>query len=361
MVAPPVRTLVISDLHLGSRLERDVLRHPQPLAALLRALDDVDRLVLLGDAVELMEGRATQAMAIAEPVLHAIGERMGPDREVILVPGNHDAPLIRRWLRATGGPDGLDAPVPPSATPMLARVVTALGPGRVRVHYPGVWLTERIYATHGHYLDRHLLPESGYGVARGLLGRVPRDGATAAEYERSRSPSLARMETLVARTPRPLAAIWDDLAEIMRASTMPGIHRRVLRRRLAPLTAFVLGLQMRRASLPALGRVVHRLGVDAEHVVFGHVHRSGPLAGDDPRRWRGPGGTPHLANTGSWVYEALLVHRARPPHPYWPGGAILIEDGGPPRAIGLLDHLGPRALHPPQTRAGSLGGRDVIA
>jgi hypothetical protein len=231
----------------------------------------------------------------------------------------------------------------------------------VRVHYPGVWLTERIYATHGHYLDRHLLPESGYGVARGLLGRVPRDGATAAEYERSRSPSLARMETLVARTPRPLAAIWDDLAEIMRASTMPGIHRRVLRRRLAPLTAFVLGLQMRRASLPALGRVVHRLGVDAEHVVFGHVHRSGPLAGDDPRRWRGPGGTPHLANTGSWVYEALLVHRARPPHPYWPGGAILIEDGGPPRAIGLLDHLGPRALHPPQTRAGSLGGRDVIA
>jgi len=224
----------------------------------------------------------------------------------------------------------------------------------VRVHYPGVWLTDRIYATHGHYLDRHLLPESGYGVARGLLGRVPRDGATAAEYERSRSPSLARMETLVARTPRPMAAIWDDLAEIMRASTMPGIHRRVLRRRLAPLTAFVLGLQMRRASLPALGRVVHRLGVDAEHVVFGHVHRSGPLAGDDPRRWRGPGGTPHLANTGSWVYEALLVHRARPPHPYWPGGAIVIEDDGPPRAIGLLDHLGPRALHPPQTRAGSL-------
>ena len=173
---------------------------------------------------------------------------------------------------------------------MLARVVTALGPGRVRVHYPGVWLTDRIYATHGHYLDRHLLPESGYGVARGLLGRVPRDGATAAEYERSRSPSLARMETLVARTPRPLAAMWDDLAEIMRASTMPGIHRRVLRRRLAPLTAFVLGLQMRRASLPALGRVVHRLGVDADHVVFGHVHRSGPLAGDDLRRWRGPGG-----------------------------------------------------------------------
>ena len=346
IVAPRVRTLVISDLHLGSRLERDVLRHPQPLAALLRALDDVDRLVLLGDVVELLEGRATQAMAIAEPVLRAIGARIGADREIVLVPGNHDRPLVRRWLRATGGPDEIDARIPPNATPGLARVVAALEPAPTRVHYPGVWLADGVWATHGHYLDRHLLPESGYGVGRGLLGRVPRDGATPAEYERARSPSLARVERVAVRAPRPLAAAWDDLAEIMRASTMPGIHRRVLRRRLAPLTSFVLGLQMRRASLPALGRVVHRLGVDADHVVFGHVHRSGPLAADDPRRWRGPGGTPNLVNTGSWVYESLLVHRARPPHPYWPGGAVVIEDDGPPRAVGLLDHLGPRALHP---------------
>src|SRR4029079_19822646 len=97
-------------------------------------------------------------------------------------------PRLRLWVRGPGGPEGRGAPVPPSATPMLARVVTALGPGRVRVHYPGVWLTDRIYATHGHYLDRHLLPESGYGVARGLLGRGPRDGATAAEDERARLP-----------------------------------------------------------------------------------------------------------------------------------------------------------------------------
>src|ERR687888_555972 len=164
IVAPAVRTLVISDLHLGSRLERDVLRRPEALAA----------------------------------------------------------PLVRRWLRATGGPEGIGAPVPADATPALARVVSWLGPATVRVHYPGVWLSDRIWATHGHYLDRHLLPEGGYGVARGLLGRVPRDGATPAEYERARSPSLARVERLAVRAPRPLAAAWDDLAEIMRASTMPG-------------------------------------------------------------------------------------------------------------------------------------------
>ena len=34
------------------------------------------------------------------------------------------------------------------------------------------------------------------------------------------------------------------------------------------------------------------------------------------------------------------MHRARPPHPYWPGGAVVLEDGGEPEAVGLLDHLG---------------------
>jgi hypothetical protein len=43
-----VRTLVISDLHLGSRNGVDVLRRPAARDALLEALDGVDRLVLLG-------------------------------------------------------------------------------------------------------------------------------------------------------------------------------------------------------------------------------------------------------------------------------------------------------------------------
>jgi hypothetical protein len=102
---------------------------------------------------------------------------------------------------------------------------------------------------------------------------------------------------------------------------------------------------MRRASIPALARVVHRLKVDADWVIFGHVHRCGPLAGDDPRAWQGPGGRPRTVNTGSWMYEPLLLHRASPPHPYWPGGAILLKDGGEPQPIGLLDHLDAAMLH----------------
>jgi hypothetical protein len=341
-----VRTLVVSDFHLGARLGRDVLRHPEALEALLDALDGVERLVLLGDVVELLEGRQEQAMAVAEPVLRAVGARLGSGRPVIVVPGNHDAALVRPWARAQGASLAIDSPVPLDATPLLARVTSWLAPARVSVHYPGVWLSERVWATHGHYLDRHLLPETAYGIARGLLGRLPHDGAIPADYEQAGGPSFTRLEALLThRLPRPLAALSDDVAEFLRAATMPGVPRRLLHHRIAPLTARLLGAQARRASIPALGRVVHRLGVDAEWVIFGHVHRCGPLAADDPRHWRGPAGRPRLANTGSWVHEPLLVHRAAPPHPYWPGGAILLEDGRDPQVIGLLNQRGTALLH----------------
>jgi hypothetical protein len=123
------------------------------------------------------------------------------------------------------------------------------------------------------------------------------------------------------------------------------------------VNATLLGLQVRRASLPALARVAHRLGVDAEWVVFGHVHRRGPLPGDDVRRWLGPDGTPKIANTGSWVYEPLLVHHATPPHPYWPGGAIVLEDGGEPRPVGLLDHVEAGVLQGPAVRLRAIRSR----
>jgi UDP-2,3-diacylglucosamine pyrophosphatase LpxH len=329
-----VRTLVISDLHLGARLGRDVLRRPAALAALLEALADVDRLVLLGDTVELLAERGGGSPALARPVLEAIGRRIGAHGEIVLVPGNHDAALIRPWLRAHGVPNEVDAQLPLDATPLLADVSSWLGPARLRVRYPGVWLSSRVWATHGHYLDRHLLPEGAFGVTRGLLGRLPRDGATPADYER-RHASVTAVEGWLGRwLPRPLAALAEDVAELLRAATMTPDF---LSHRHAPLTSRLLGMQMRRAAIPALARVVHRLGIDADWVVFGHVHRNGPTATDDPRQWTGPGGRPRIANTGSWVYEPLLLHRATPPHPYWPGGAIVIEDAGDPEAIGLLD------------------------
>jgi hypothetical protein len=341
-----VRTLVVSDLHLGARLQHSVLTRPEPLQRLLGALAHVERLVLLGDTVELIEGRAEHAMAVAEPVLRTIGRRLGAEREVVVVPGNHDRGLVRGWLE--GRPLSPDTEVPTDATPALARLAGWLAPARVRAFYPGVWLTDAVWATHGHYLDRHLMPERPTGIGRGRLGRMPPRGDVGPhDYERARRPSLARAG---GRLPRPLAALLDDLAELARASTMPGvprrsIHRRLLHRSFAPFTAMVLRAQMHRASIPALARVVHRLGVDCEWALFGHVHRLGPLPGDDVSRWQGPGGRPRVANTGSWVYEPLLIHDADPPHPYWPGGAVVVEPGRDPLAHGLLDDLPAGALH----------------
>jgi hypothetical protein len=289
-----------------------------------------------------MEGRQQQAMEIAEPVLRAIGARLGTRREVIVVPGNHDAPLVRGWVRAHGAELGAGTSIKPDATPALALLTSWLAPARVRVRYPGVWLAENVWATHGHYLDRHLVPVSAYGITRGLLGRLPREAALPIDYELARRPSVGRFSRWL---PRPVVALLDDAAELARASTMPRVQRRLLHRGIAPLTARLLGVQMQRASIPALARVVHRLGVDAEWVVFGHVHRLGPLPGDDPQQWRDPGGSPRIVNTGSWLYEPLLVHRARPPHPYWPGGAVLLEPGEQPCAICLLEDLPSAALH----------------
>jgi UDP-2,3-diacylglucosamine pyrophosphatase LpxH len=330
------RTLVISDLHVGGRFHRSVLARPEPRARLLEALDGVQRLVLLGDTVELLEGRSQRALGATAALLREIAGALGREAEVVLVPGNHDRPLIRPWLRATGNALGIASEVPPAATPALRELCEQLSPAHVRVCYPGVWLSERVWATHGHYLDVHLIPVSTYGLGRGLLQRPPRDRARPSDYERARRPSLGRGAGWL---PQVLGSPVSALAELVRAVTMPALRDAVLRPRIAPLTSSLLSLQMRRASMPALARVVHRLGVEADWVIFGHVHRLGPLAGDDVALWRGPQGSPRMANTGAWVWEPRLVNHASPPHPYWPGGAVLLEPGGEPRAVGLLDSL----------------------
>lgn len=93
-----------------------------------------------------------------------------------------------------------DSRVSLDPTPELARVVSCLAPARVRVHYPGVWLGPGGWATHGHYLDRHLVPEAAFGVTRGLFGRVPRPGVVPMDYALAGGPSLTRLEALVINT-----------------------------------------------------------------------------------------------------------------------------------------------------------------
>jgi UDP-2,3-diacylglucosamine pyrophosphatase LpxH len=322
-----VRTLIVSDLHLGNRLDHDVLTRPAAIARLRAAVAGVDRFVLLGDTLELMHGRPEFSMRRAEPVLRRIAAALDPEAQVVLVPGNHDFPLVRRWVRADPSRLEVDTVVPPDASQRLARVVDWLGGrGRVTVRYPGVWLTPEVYAIHGHYIDHHLMPHSAFGISRGAVGGLPDGRALPAAYESRRQghddrDARTRLGDRVAA-----GHIW----------VLGSIRRRLLGPRLAPVTSALLDRQMRGATIPAVAHVVSRLGVEAKWVIYGHVHRAGPLVADDLEQWS-PG--PAVLNTGSWLFEPVLVGRAEPPHGYWPGGAVLLEQDGLPQAIGLLDDL----------------------
>ncbi len=69
-----VRTAVISDLHLGAGSGVDMLRHAPIRDRLAEALDGVDRLVLLGDVIELRDRPLHESLERAAPALAAIGE-----------------------------------------------------------------------------------------------------------------------------------------------------------------------------------------------------------------------------------------------------------------------------------------------
>ena len=316
-----MRTLVISDLHLGQGGGISVLTRPRPLAALLAALDDHDRLVLLGDTVELQESHPTQSFPIAEPVLRKIAWRLGPGKQLLLLPGNHDHGLVRDWARAAGSALARESRVPPDSIPLLQRIVSWLAPAQVQVHYPAVWLANGVWATHGHYLNHYLRPVSSVGL----------------HSARVAAPTSAAHCEHVAAEPAAVVHLRDGmLPERWLDRHLPG--------RLAPLSSFLLDRQMQRHALPAMLSVASALGVNADWVIFGHAHRRGPRPGDDQRRWEGPGGRPHLLNTGSWRYEPVVVRRLDRRAPYWPGGAVSISDDGTPRSVGLLDGLSERDL-----------------
>ncbi len=355
-----MRTLVISDLHLGSRLQRDVLRRPAALEVLLHHIERTDRLVLLGDVIEMLEGRPRAAFDDARPVLQAIGSAVGPEREIVVVPGNHDHRLVRRWVKAQGErgrPLKLASRVPASSSPVLSALVRALRPAPVRVHYPGFWLADGVYAHHGHYVDRELLlaRSSASSGRPAVPGRRPpkppyplEPDQRIEDYERGPGASFAALQLALGSTlPRGMSSAIDRAASVARTAGMlaaPAVDAALPAPVLAPFSAGLLGQQFRRAGLPAMATAAGRLGVDARTFVFGHLHRTGPLADDPKAEWTPLRGGPRLLNTGCWVYEPLLLAGAGPGHPYWPGGAVRVDGRGRARTVSLLDDVDPSDL-----------------
>jgi UDP-2,3-diacylglucosamine pyrophosphatase LpxH len=310
-----VRTLVISDLHLGQSGGVSVLERPAPLAALIEALGEYDRLVLLGDVLELLDAHPSHSRKVAEPILRTIAERMGSDKQLLVVPGNHDHGMVSPWARGRGAALEREDVVPVDASPLLTQVVSWLEATTVEIRYPGVWLGDGIWATHGHYLNQFLRPMSSWGLhARTRVGPQ-----TPAEFE-SLYKESARPPMLEGLPPER----WLD---------------RHVPPRLAPLTARLLGHQMLSHAIPAFAKSTRALGVEAEWIIFGHVHRRGPRERDHLDRWRDEVSGARLVNTGSWRYEPVVARGQTASSGYWPGGAVAIGDDGVPRSVGLLDGL----------------------
>jgi hypothetical protein len=375
-----MRTLIVSDLHLGSVSGSDLLRRPELRAPLLEAVAEVDRVVLLGDVLELRHGPLREAMNAARPFFEELGGALS-GRELIISAGNHDHALVEPWLAARGE---ADRPPPLELEQLLepARVSTALAriaewasPARVRVAYPGLWVRPDVYACHGHYLDCHLtvptLERLSVGVMSRLLGRPAQSFTSVGDYESVGAPVFAWRDA-VARDVRTndglngmaTVAAWRALggsgggdgarpgspgrgARNGRGSAVAHLRRRALvgafplavaalnRAGLGPLRANISPGELRRAGLAAMGEVAARLGLGDAYVVFGHTHRVGPLPADKPGEWRGREGA-RLVNAGNWTYAEIFLTDTPGESPYWPGTCVIVEDSGAPTVRRLL-------------------------
>jgi hypothetical protein len=348
-----MRTAIISDLHLGVASDEDVLRDPGIRRVLFEEIATADRLVLLGDVVELRNLPVGPSLERSRPFFEELGKALG-EREVTLVPGNHDARLAEPLLdelSMKGEPAlGLEQGYSPSPGP-LATIAGWLGTARLKLAYPGMWIREDVYATHGHYVDAHLTLPRAECVAAATMMRLlgpPPQRATPADYERILRPiygfayGLAQVLPVGRRRNGPFERWWEVLAgeakglgwraRLGRASfpTVVGGLNKLLR---SDFHSDVTSAAIFRSGVAAGVELAVRLGIDDVHVITGHTHRGGPLP-EEPE-WALPCGG-RLHNTGSWVFATAFHHPGRPPSPYWPGTVTWVEDDAPPRRVQLL-------------------------
>src|SRR5690349_3195726 len=92
-----MRTALISDLHLGLVSHGDLLRDPAIRKVLLEEIGEADRVVLLGDVVELRELPVGPSLEAARPFFEDLGNALA-GREVTILPGNHDHRLAEPLL-----------------------------------------------------------------------------------------------------------------------------------------------------------------------------------------------------------------------------------------------------------------------
>ncbi len=366
-----MRTLIVSDLHLGAGTDVDLLRRPALRDALLAELAGADRVILLGDVVELRERPLAEALELAQPFFASLAEA-APGARLTVIPGNHDHHILEDWMARRrldrAPPLGLEQLAPDGLEGPLVALARRAGHRTVELAYPGVWVRDDVYASHGHYLDRHLTIPTFERLALAAVERAlgpppseaedPLDAPTGPtdpdEYERALTPvyaflfALAQGVSADRRGPGPSARIWAAMSEgatraqklrgwLLGSVALPGAVGMANRFGLGPVKPDLSPGAITRAGLAAMGEVADRLGIEADHIIFGHTHRRGPLEGEPG--WRTPGGAA-LLNSGSWTHMPGLLGRATPAEsPYWPGTLVEVGEVGPPTARLLLESL----------------------
>jgi hypothetical protein len=365
-----VPTLVVSDLHLGANSGIDLLREDGVARRrLFRAIEGVGRVVVAGDLLELRHAPPREILDRARPFLRALAERLGPDRELLLLPGNHDHRLIRPWLdahRLEGRPLPLSTTLDPvRASPLAAALAEALAPARLRLAYPGAWIVPAdadgrggVLVMHGHYVDALWRMPTFERLSAGLAARThgvgPDDLRTPDDFERVLAPGYGWMDGLadhasglaVGATQRASSNTWERLNGD-RGWTGRGL-RLAVPRVLAALERAGLGAfereltpeRLRAAGLRGTDRVAAALGVAPAALIFGHTHRAGPLPGDPAWEWTTERGG-RMLNTGAWVHPrtAPIGPEAGAGSAYWPGRAVLVDADGAAHPLRLLDDV----------------------
>jgi predicted phosphodiesterase len=359
-----VRTALLSDLHLGSLPGSDLARDPEIRARLLGELEGADRVVLLGDTFELRDRPLAEVMGLAMPFFEELDEALG-DASLVLVPGNHDhrlaEPLLERRALGRSRGLGLEQSFKPGAG-LGASVARRLSRVNLSLAYPGIWVREDVYATHGHYLDCHLtVPRIEcllVAAAERVVGPVS-EAAVPEDYERVLAPLYglaygfaqaggpARLGAGTAPSLRFWARVNGGRARgrirtrLLGSVVFPlavGAARRGLRR---PFERDVSPPAIARAGLTAMSEVARRLRIEARHVIYGHTHHPGPREGHPG--WELRDGLA-LHNCGCWIYARGLSGPGAEGGLFWPGSVIWVEDEGPPRRSEVLEGVAEEEL-----------------
>ena len=180
-----MRTLIISDLHLGSLSGADLLRR----AGAARAAARGARGRRPAGAARRRARAASRARSARRSRPRSRSSRSSAralaGRELVLVAGNHDHALDRavagapRRGRRAARRSALEQLLAPERglADAYARIAGWAQPARVALAYPGLWLRADVYATHGHYLDCHLTIPTLERLSVGAMSRLLRPPA----------------------------------------------------------------------------------------------------------------------------------------------------------------------------------------